>query len=513
MTNKKLKLISYMYLIIPIIIFVIGYIRTVVAIPIILSIICVLKIIYNQCKEENDIVIPKKSILPIFLVSIAICFLGGHGGLWYQSSDWDYRNAIFRDLINFDWPVYYKVSNTALTYYIGQWMFPAVIGKIFIKLIEFIFEFLSTKMVQSISFCIGNIALLAWNSFGVAITLFWLVKTLKLKKKSKIILATIIFLFFSGLDIIGMIICRSNSLLIEGIHIEWWAGNFQYSSMITQLFWVFNQCIPIWIITFMFFNEKKVNNYMLLIILSLPFSPLAFVGFILLFGTKAIELLVIAIKDKKIKEFMKDVFSLQNILPLICIFPIYLLYYLGNASVNASNINVIHEGDKGGFNFFSEIVTPLGICILIIFWFLEVGIYGIFLIKTHKKNPLFWVIMISLIFIPLFRVGYAFDFCMRASIPLIVIIDLWIVDLFVNYKLYEKTKLGTCILGIVILLGFCTSFIEVYRGVRNVYLEKRIDLVCDNIKTLSEEAYSNFVTEVPNESSIFFKYISKKIDN
>ena len=57
MTNKKLKLISYMYLIIPIIIFVIGYIRTVVAIPIILSIICVLKIIYNQCKEENDIVI------------------------------------------------------------------------------------------------------------------------------------------------------------------------------------------------------------------------------------------------------------------------------------------------------------------------------------------------------------------------------------------------------------------------------------------------------------------------
>ena len=66
----------------------------------------------------------------------------------------------------------------------------------------------------------------------------------------------------------------------------------QFSSFTTQLFWVFNQSIVAWIVTIMFIDEKKVNNYMLIILLCLPYAPLPFVGLIPLMATRAVKFLI-----------------------------------------------------------------------------------------------------------------------------------------------------------------------------------------------------------------------------
>ena len=166
MTEKKLKLISYLYLIIPIIIFVIGWTKVVFSIPITICLIVIFKLLCNQIKYRNENIIEFKKIIPIFIIILLICITSGLGGFFYQSSDWDARNAIFRDLVQQDWPVYYEKSNSALTYYIGQWMVPSVFGKIVIVIanaISSIFPNIFTNILKKLSlefaFKIGNIAI------------------------------------------------------------------------------------------------------------------------------------------------------------------------------------------------------------------------------------------------------------------------------------------------------------------------------------------------------------------
>lgn len=502
MKANNLKLISYAYLIVPIIIFVIGWIKPIYSIPIIAMLIGISIKIYKQCKKEEteEKILTSKGVGILFFCLTILCILGGHGGFFYQTTDWNERNAIFRDLINHEWPVYYPKTNCALTYYIGQWMVPAILGKIIKCLLSAIFGIAFVKY-NDIAFYFGNIILLFWNAFGVLLTSLWLLKTLKINGK-KSILALVLFFAFSGLDFLGTIFTRIT--YTNSLHIEWWAIFYQYSSMITQLFWVFNQCIPIWIITLIFYNEKRVNNYMLIILLSVPYSPLGTVGLaILLFG-KAIILLIESIKEKRFKEFFKDVFSIQNILALISIFPIYLLYYLSNASVQGSETG-------GGFNIlWGYLETAYNKATFVLFLILEVGIYAIVTFKKYRKNLFYYIVFLPLIIIPFFQIGYAFDFSMRASIPALVIIAVWSAECFI--EIINRKEITQSLVYVCVIIGLAglTPGIEIYRGFYVAYKNQKIINVCDNIRTFDyESSVSNFLTSNPKESSIFYKYIAK----
>ncbi len=71
----------------------------------------------DQAVEEYSI--SKKTLFWFAAVAIVWSFLGGQGKLYYQSSDWQIRNAIYRDLIYRLWPVTYSDFDKALVYYIG----------------------------------------------------------------------------------------------------------------------------------------------------------------------------------------------------------------------------------------------------------------------------------------------------------------------------------------------------------------------------------------------------------
>ncbi len=500
MKIKNLKLISYAYLMLPVIFFVLGWVKLIYSIPITAMLIYIYNCLYKQFKDENDNVITKKGFITLFICITIICVLGGHGGFFYQTSDWNARNAIFRDLINFDWPVMYEKQNTAMTYYIGQWIVPATIT----KTIEFAFvNILGNVSLANteIWFNIGNVILLFWNSIGVTLACIWVLKTLKIQGKKSII-AIFIFLGFSGLDLIGTL-CTG---VLYQPHFEWWATYYQYSAMITQLFWVFNQCIAVWMITLMFLDETKVNNYMLLILLSVPFSPLGTVGLAILFLGKAIKFLIDSKKEGKIKEFFKDVFSIQNILAFISIFPIYLLYYLSNSSTQG-------DGIGGGFNIlWSNYNSLQKILRFVGFLFLEIGIYFVFLLKSHEKESFFYVVLLSLIFIPLFQLGYAYDFCMRVSIPALLVVDVWIIDFVMQKINNKKVTVGLIALTIVFVLAIATPLMEFYRGFYYAKESNKINLVFDKLKTFEfEEAEDcgNFLTSDPKNNSFFYKYIAK----
>ena len=483
MNKNKLTIVSYLYLIIPIIVFCIGWLKPIVSIPatITLTIIIVLKIVEVK-REKTENFISKKALLIIFGLIIFICITAGQGNLFYQSSDWHWRNAVYRDLINIKWPVYYENSNAIMTYYIGFWMLPAVIGKITLLVFG-----------ERIAWIIGNIALLIWCALGVLLSILWIIKSLKIKGRKKLLLTIIVFFGFSGLDILGVFLFK-NTQLLKNMHIEWWADTYQFSSIITQLFWVFNQSVVAWLITIMFINEKKINNYLLLILLALPYGPIPFVGLIPLFAIRGIKFLIEVVKENRIAEFIRDMFSVQNILALITILPIYYLYYCNNEAVSS-----------GSFRFDNDLLNLNKIIKLFVFYLFEIGFYVIILAEKNKKNELFWGATIALMFIPMFRIGLAGDFAMRASIPSIVVILYYLIEYMLNM---DTQKIINKLLVVIFIFGCITPCLEYARAITTIIRVGKINAVSDALISFSDktvDGYENFLSS----NQKLFKYISK----
>lgn len=95
--------------------------------------------------EEPESNIFKGQIVCI-LVSVVIIvfwvFISGIGNMVWQNSDHAVRNALFRALIEYDWPVINADGSRHLIYYIGFWLPSAAIGKIAGLDVAYIIQFL-----------------------------------------------------------------------------------------------------------------------------------------------------------------------------------------------------------------------------------------------------------------------------------------------------------------------------------------------------------------------------------
>lgn len=105
-------------------------------------------------------------------------------------------------------------------------------------------------------------------------------------------------------------------------------------------------------------------------------------------------------------------------------------------------------------------IISRGLLLLWFFW-LEAGIYLLLLRQEKEQSGLWWLCCISLLLIPLIKIGKSIDFCMRASIPGLVLIYFWVV------KRFEKgfKTVGAHILCIVLILGGITSLHEIARTI------------------------------------------------
>ena len=107
---QTLNQLSIIYISLPLLIFLATWLKPYIAIITFVLFVYIVYCGYFKNKEFNY-----KNLLNVkgvFIITIAMslvwCYFSGMGGFWYQSDDYHWRNAIFRDLINYDWPVYYK---------------------------------------------------------------------------------------------------------------------------------------------------------------------------------------------------------------------------------------------------------------------------------------------------------------------------------------------------------------------------------------------------------------------
>lgn len=168
-----------------------------------------------------------RPVAPLRLVAclasaVALLALGGEGHLVFSNSDWLWRDAVLSDLARAPFPPSSVVDGRALVLRapLGMYMLPALAAS-------------AARLGW------GHAALLVQNAALLTLVLY-VMATLSGRGGAAV---CAVFVSFSGLDILGeMLVGLPGDALPS--HIEAWAHGLQYSSVVTQLFWVPNHALP-----------------------------------------------------------------------------------------------------------------------------------------------------------------------------------------------------------------------------------------------------------------------------
>ena len=435
--SRFLLITSFVYLLIPFLLFVLFWVKLIFALPITLILLYCLFISYKelnlkQVEYNQNIENIRKNWIIGFCIILFWLLFSGIGNLSYQNSDYNIRNAVMRDLVEQSWPVTYSSdiypvdrrfteNRLMLVYYFGYWLPAAFIGK---------FAGLTA----------ANLFLFFWSLLGILIAYSLLSQTIKRVSYK----AVIILIIWSGLDIIGTLSAKYlTTSFIFHTHLEHWADNFkvyaQFSSITTLLYWVFNQTIPLWITVLLFFNNSNVRTIFLIIALSLflaPIGTLGFIPFVLLrIGQQIYQNGFISVLNRYA--------SLANTLGALFVIGITGLFFSTNRAGSMKSL------------VFFDIVPYTAFIVL------EVGILT-FLLFFYYRNKLALVCFGFLCFIPLIKVGRYYDFAMRASISYLFLLCILTIKFLLDAKANNQGKL---LMLVYLSIGCITPIFEITRSV------------------------------------------------
>lgn len=318
-----------------------------------------------------------------------------------------------------------------MIYYIGFWLPAACVGKLF-------------------GLEAGYTAQVIWAILGICIVYYLIC----VYRKKVDLLPVVFLIFFSGLDYVGTWILGEEGINLNlALHLEWWAYDIQFTSMTAQLFWVFNQAIPAWISTALILTQKNCKSMMFILSLTMLTSTIPFVGLIPI-------VIYLYIKRVRVdRSSWKEIFTVQNIIGVVVVGGCVFLYLAGNISGG------VVRREQAGFT----VVEPAARLLkYLLFYFLEFGVYLYFICRYRKRDSMVHLITIILVICPFIKVGYGYDFCMRASVPALFILMLMCMETLERIRLDGKKFLlvGYCV---VLLLGAITPFNEINRSVRETF--------------------------------------------
>ena len=483
LSKNVLRLVFFcaiIYLILPQLLFVSFAFKTYLVPFFIGAMVCVLVFFWKSiAKFDFTVEMPVGVFCFAEILMVLVLLLSGVGGFCgVQAGDYSRSNAVLGDLINYKWPVIYKIDEKyyALNYYIGYFIPGALIGKIFA------------------SFRIGEVVMFLWSLIGLNMA-FLLFSIINRGASIKMIWA---FFCWAGLDCIGYVI-TSHSLFWGTQHLEHWAnvvgvpnGHIaNYQSVATGLLWSIQHYIPAMIATPMLLHSISAGNYKICLFIScalLFWSPLLVVGIV------PFAIFFFIYEKCDWRKFI----SLANVFAVIFIaFPIILYYKSMDLSAVSGRKNVV----RGVTWFFDN--WP----VLFLFSLLEFGIVAYLLYNALPEKMDKNLILISAftMFVSLFiDYGLCHDFSMRATIiPWIVLFTCFAKALKnPNCKLYRYL--------IIYLIGAsCTSFTEYSRILKHFFMQpfavERVMLPGNTIKDWDRMRFQY----LGNPNHFFYKYFCK----
>lgn len=252
-----------LWLALPVVIFLFGWfkfwIACIVTVALAFSFFSLFRLHYEGDLKLVSVRRGKAYWLTIAIIVLLLLFCG-HGGLFYQQWDWQFRNAIFFDLARRPWPVVYDVeSPLLLCYYLAFFLPGALVSKL-------------TGLIVP-----GDIVQFLYALWGLAIAFSFVCSFLGGKVRWWILPLMIVF---AGAD------TTVTTFLVSFTQVgEWWADRwliFDYYksfSLIEQLSLIFNQSIACWVALPLIYSWRRSPGKMLLVCaLLFVFAPLPCVG-------------------------------------------------------------------------------------------------------------------------------------------------------------------------------------------------------------------------------------------
>ncbi len=395
-----------LFLTIPLFMFFMGYLKLIVGIPLTLIFVGLLLYAVSDCANDPDghklslyettLKVPVSYIIGFAVIALLISYVSGVGEYIYSLQDHEYRRAILRDLIDYDWPVIYNYKtqtnpevieifknasgNRAFSYYFIYWMPAALAGKMF-------------------GFNAGNFVLFLWNSVGIFLS--FLGASAAIKKFTYWV--PFIFVFFSGLDAIPNMVYE----LTQYDGWRWFEGyvtSMSYVSNFREMASVFNQMIPCFIVVCLLMMSFNVRSLGLTSGILFCYSPWA------VFGILPMVIATLCSKKhraSKVSRTITNALSPSNIASAMFILLIFGSYYMTNSAA------VSYKGFA--WQYFD---SPLKFVIAyIVFILIEVIPFALILYKSEKSNIVYWAAFTTLLILPFYRISEMNDFTMRGSMP------------------------------------------------------------------------------------------------
>ncbi len=364
--------------------------------------------------------IPLPRIALLFGVALLLCALGGQGKLFYANIDWQVREAVLRDLALHPWPFAYLAplgGEEMLRAPLGMFLLPAQLWKV----------------AGPVA---GHAALLLQNA--LLLTALLSLASLLFDTRRARLIALAAATLFSGLDIVGQALFHSP---IED-HLEFTFDWLQYSSLITQIFWVPQHAIAGWsaaILVLLWRTDRLPLRAMLAVLpLTALWSPLALLGampFVALAGIETLRLRKLTSADL-IWPALASLIALPG------------LAYMASA------------GDGVGVRLR---LLPLDSWGIVVALELLVWTVPLLLVARHSAFGRAPLILASLILplLPLLQVGTSLDFQMRASIVPLSLTAAYAAEALASATTARAIKLW---LWAVLAIGSITGAAEIRRA-------------------------------------------------
>lgn len=490
---------AVLYVVSPVMIFLLGWTKKGIAVlGCILCMYFMVRLIKALCTDKSGVdQLLDKGRAGFWLISIFVIFLwvlfSGIGGFSFQTADFLSRNPMFHDLLKYPWPVYYDLSkepsfvqelignaqSASYVYYFAWWLPAALLSKLF-------------WCRQAVS----DMMLFLWAVLGVFLTFYCLVRYLK--KNSYWILSMLVL--FGGMDCIVYVLTHME--MPSAVHLEQWAGYFQYSSNTTQLYWVFNQSVPVWLIMalLLLLNDRKKKAG--LCALAFAYSPFSTMGLV------PIALAGCLKKSRKVKEAVAGFLSVENIAVPVMMLVIFGAFYMQND----------HSLSKTGwiFSFYPGFRT---VTMYIVFLVSEVLVYFIPMGAHGRKYRYYWVALAELVLIPFYVMGLYNDFCMRSSIPALFLLMVLLLQYLLDNEVKKLYPVRRKIMTAAVLAGYLTAVIEIQRSVSNTLLNQEHEYIADSVGSfgnmqMDSEYHIRLILNqyLPTDykDSFFYKYIAER---
>lgn len=494
--HKAVLVCTLAYIYIPVAIFLIGFVKLYFSIPVLFILgyfLCRMFLAYQKTREESEGTLIRIPVIVTVVIILALfCVCIGWGGWFPQAGDWCKHNAVLHDLSERSWPVYYtELETSMLTYYIGQYLVPALMGKI------------------TGFFSVAETTMFIWGLMGLCLVYINLVRILKADKIKTQMLTLLIMCFFSGAVILAQTVLHSvypdMTFAPEDRH--WVIVRdilLQYRSNFVMLRWVFPQCIVPWLTMLLFMEyRRKCEYYVLLFLPSMLFASFSFVS---LCFYAVCNVIYLAIRQKKTNVFLRCL-SLSNISPAVGLGGILFFYFWGYIKVDKPDY-LSFQLQNYGLRY---------IFVYFVFCFFLFGIYALAVFKENRRNPVFYISVLILASIPLFKMGLCNDWVMSVSIPALFALMVYVLEFLIRKQESEWNGIKKGFVIICLLIGAWYPFCELKEGIAGKITNGVVPCDYNTLAYFSSRWNQDLTDDLKYnyysydlEGNIFYNYIARK---